>query len=452
MRNIILFIILFHFLPFNAFGQKLEFDGEFLLFREAKTKQPVLIINDSLLYKGLPLKKIPFKHTEYPSRLQEYVPFNINKKTYLVQKGCGPVLEYRNDSIIRINDNYMQRNQFDAVHFVYNNEIYFFGGYGLFTTKNILTKYMFKTKDWIEVQTFGEDIQEPRSAAFSYLKGDDLFVFGGEAKDINQISSTKLLDNKIWKLHLPTMKWSCVGEYNQNSIKFNIINVFNDSRRLYFQSRQYFLEFDFFSNKIYTYERNYFPNVLCCYIEDKTLIGIYKVDSSTFFYAGDINEFKGKLKSNTAFIIPIFSKKTYVFIISVFLLFFILVLYYFRKHLRKIIKPYKGIIYSKSKKGFLYKGKQIIFEEQEKKILFYLLDNLNKFISLNELNQLFENNGNSESVSAIVKRREQAISGLLTKISKITGIDEKELIIERKNSEDKRIKDLKILPNLLKIL
>jgi N-acetylneuraminic acid mutarotase len=248
MRNLLLLLLFFCLTPFTTKAQKLEFNGEFLLFREAKTKQPVLIINDSLVYKGNAMKRIAFKHTDYLDKLQEYVYFNIGTKTYLVHKGCGPVLEFRNDSIVKINDNYLQRNQYGAVHFVYNNEIYFFGGYGLFTTKNILTKYNFKTKDWVEIQTYGEKAQDPRSGANSYIKGENLYVFGGGAKDINEITATKLLDNKVWRLHLPTMKWKCIGVYNEEPMKFDIINVFNDSKNIYLQSGQYFLEIDYFTS------------------------------------------------------------------------------------------------------------------------------------------------------------------------------------------------------------
>jgi len=46
MRNLLLLLLFFCLTPFTAKAQKLEFNGEFLLFREAKTKQPVLIIND----------------------------------------------------------------------------------------------------------------------------------------------------------------------------------------------------------------------------------------------------------------------------------------------------------------------------------------------------------------------------------------------------------------------
>ena len=451
MNKNLLLVLVFYFLPFISIAQKLEFNGEFLLFREAKTKQPVLIVNDSLVYKGLSMKRIAFKHSEYPGRLNEYAFFNIGKKTYLVHDGCGPVLEYRNDSIVKINDNYLQRNQYGAVHFVYNNEIYFFGGYGLFTTKNILTKYIFKTKDWIEVQTQGEKVQAPRASAFSFLKGDDLYIFCGSAKDENEISRMKLLDNKIWRLHLPTMQWDCVGVYNERALKNNNEILGNDSKKLYSMG-QYFLEYNININKIYTNYRNYFPKLLTSYIEGKTIIGVYGVGSKTFFYTSEISEFKGKLKSTSVFITPLINYNYYLIIASVSLLVLIVVLFMFKRQLKSVFKPFKEILYNSKKENFTYKRKTIIFEEQEKLILFYLFDHLNQFISLNELNQLFEKNKQPETISATVKRREQAVSGLIAKISKITGIEEKNLILERKNRDDKRIKDILLLPNLLKIV
>jgi hypothetical protein len=450
MNKNLLLVLVFYFLPFIGAAQNFEFNGDFLLFREAKTKQPVLIVNDSLVYKGLSMKRIAFKHSEYPGRLNEYAFFNIGKKTYLVHDGCGPVLEYRNDSIVKINDNYLQRNQYGNAHFVYHKEIYFYGGYGLFTFKNILTKYNFSTKDWIEVQTQGEKAQEPRAGAYSFLKGDDLFVFGGVAKDENEVTANKLLDNKVWRLHLPTMQWFCVGNYDNKLIKTEPGVSIHDFKKLYLTS-SVFSEIDFYSNKIKIYNRNYFPNVLGSYLEGKSLIGVYCISSKKFFHVGDISEFKGKLRNSSVFITPVGENNNFLYTISVSILALILLLFLFRKKIKMIIKPFKGIIYNEQKHVFLYKGKPIlIFEEQEKKVLFYLLDNLNQFVSLNELNQLFENNGNTETISATVKRREQAVSGLLTKVSKICGIEENKLLLERKNSGDKRIKDILLLPNLLK--
>ena len=449
MRSTLFTFLLLCLAPFTIKAQKLEFDGEFLLFREAKTKQPVLIIDDSLVYKGNDMKRIAFKHTEYPAKLQEYKFFNIGNKTYLVHEGCGPVLEYRNDSIVRIDNSFLHRNQFGAVRFVYNNEIYFYGGYGLFTFKNILTKYNFQTREWIEVQTNREEEQEPREGAYSYLKGNDLYVFGGVKKDNNDIVNVKLLDNKIWRLNLSKMQWFCEGNYYNKLIKTEPEVPINDIKKLYITSRT-FSEIDFYSNKINIYNRNYFPNVISTYLDGKTLIGVYQISSKKFFHVGDISEFKGNLRDTAVFIYPINESNKYLIFILIFLLTLILLLLALKNKLNPFVKPFKGIIYSTQKQAFLYKGKPIIFEKQEEKVLFYLLTKLNQFISLNEINQLFEINGNTETISATVKRREQAVSGLLTKVSKITGIEEQKLIIEQKNSEDKRIKDIMLLPNLLK--
>lgn len=449
-KKLIFLFLLICSLPNSIIAQKLEFNGGFILFNESKTKEPILIINDSLLYKGVKPIRIPFKHTKYLDKLEGYIPFNIGNKTYLVHDGCGPVLEFRNDSIVSINDAYLQHNQYGAVHFVYNKEIYFFGGYGLFTTKNILTKYIFKTKDWIEVQTHGDKAQEPRARAFSYIKGNDLYIFGGDAKDENKIPKGKFLDNKVWRLHLPSMRWSCVGTYDQNETKNNFESFIYDSKKLYFHSA-FFSELDVYTNKISTYECNYFAKSLFSYLEGKTIVGVYRIGSKTFFHAGDISELKGKLKSTSVFISPLEEDKSYMAKTSASLLLLIVLLFLFRKQLKNIVKPFKGIIYSQQRNVFLYKGKPILdFDENDKKTLFYLLENINQYLSLNEMNKLFENNAVVETVSATTKRREQALSGLLAKVSKLTGIAEKELAIERKNAFDKRIKDIMLFPNLLK--
>ena len=450
MRATLLFLLLFCLTSITSKAQKLEFNGEFLLFREAKTKQPVLIVNDSLVYKGFAMKKIDFKHTEYFGRLNEYVFFNIGTKTYLVHDGCGPVLEYRNDSIVKINDNYLQRNQYGNVHFVYNNEIYFYGGYGLFTYKNILTKYNFKTKDWIEVQTHADNLPTSRAGAYHFIEGDDIFIFGGVTKDENEVSGLKMLDNKIWQLNLPTMKWKCSGTYNLSVIQFETKMIDFKSKKIYFMA-QFFSEVDLKTKKIYTYERTYFPKLLSSYLEGNNIIGVYGEGVKKFYFSDNMKVFKGKLKSTSDFINPISENHNILLYISITSIGLILLMIAFKNKLMNIAKPFKGIIYSKQKHAFLFKGKPILFEKQEEKVLFYLLAKLNQFISLNEINQLFENNGNTETISAVVKRREQAVSGLLIKISKITGIGEEKLILERKNSEDKRIKDILLLPNLLKI-
>ncbi len=81
----------------------------------------------------------------------------------------------------------------------------------------------------------------------------------------------------------------------------------------------------------------------------------------------------------------------------------------------------------------------------------YLIENAARFATLNELNQLFEKGNNSEKFSSIVKIRETTLATLLQKLSVLTTIPEEELLINRKNPEDKRIKEIRIDPSFLRI-
>jgi hypothetical protein len=80
-----------------------------------------------------------------------------------------------------------------------------------------------------------------------------------------------------------------------------------------------------------------------------------------------------------------------------------------------------------------------------------LIENVARFVPLNELNQLFEKGNNSENFSSIVKIRETTLATLLQKLSVLTTIPEEELLINRKNPEDKRIKEIRIDPSFLRI-
>jgi hypothetical protein len=64
---------------------------------------------------------------------------------------------------------------------------------------------------------------------------------------------------------------------------------------------------------------------------------------------------------------------------------------------------------------------------------------------------LFENGNNAENFSAIVKRREITLASLLQKLSVLTKFPEKEMLLNRKNPEDKRIKEIRIAPSFLRI-
>jgi len=116
--NRVLFIFLIAMATCQA--QSISRSDEHLLFKEAKSSKAVLILNDSKLFKGNPLHQKSFLHGNYLESLIHYLPFNLKDKTYLVFHGCGVVLEWRNDSLVRIDKSFLHKNQYGAVPFTYN--------------------------------------------------------------------------------------------------------------------------------------------------------------------------------------------------------------------------------------------------------------------------------------------------------------------------------------------
>ena len=194
--NSILFFCLFVLFS-NAQNHHLK--SKPLFFYDAKTEQIILIENDSLVIKTNTNEKSFLKSTAYPAILKEYRYFNINKRTFLAHEGCGPVLEYRNDSIVRIDNSFLHRSQNEAAKFVYNNEIYFFGGYGLFTFKNILTKFDLTSKEWVLIKTNGVSPSPMYNYIYKVIN-NKLILFEGENHDHKNI-------NKVYVLNFNTLTW-----------------------------------------------------------------------------------------------------------------------------------------------------------------------------------------------------------------------------------------------------
>jgi hypothetical protein len=451
----ILFIL---FLLFSSLlkAQDFQIEEDCLLFREAKTNQSILIIQDSILLNVKSQKKTKLKHTFYPDKLIHYKNFNINNRTFLVHDGCGPVLEYRNDSIVRIDHSSLHQNQCAAVSFVYNNEIYFFGGYGLFTFKNILTRFDFKTKEWYSIQTFGNEIPSPRSAALGILIKDNLYVFSGNEENPKDYHGFKKCNNFIWKLHLPTKKWEKLGEYKEQ-INFSELLSFNIKNKLFCfdgNMNNNIIEIDILNNSIKKYKSKLLLKTLQINYDSKNdelaIINNQYSNQSHKYLTVKSEDFIGELFYNESFYNS--NNKHLLYIINVFLLGTLLLVLYYRKKIISIIKPFKGIVYNKSNQSYYYKGKLIlIFEETEIRILFFLIENSNRFISLNELNKLFENSVVVENFSTTIKRRENTLNGLFIKLALITEIEENKIIISRKNPDDKRIREIKLNPIYFKI-
>lgn len=441
-------------------AQSISRTDEHLLFKEAKSSQAVLILNDSLLYKGNPLQKKSFRHGSYLESLKHYLPFNIKDRTYLVYHGCGAVLEWRNDSIVRIDKSFLHKNQYGAVPFAYNNKLFFWGGYGLFTYKNILTQFNFKTKEWDEVETFGTP-PSPRKQAHGVIVNDFLYVFSGYEKDEDHFLQVKPCEPEVWRLHLPTMQWSLVGKHrplpNLNVKEENTAN-FNINKKWYIIPIMVYntiYEIDIENNTVTTY-RTSTKNVSSPFYDAKTNEVVYinkNADGFKSVVRTSLQEFLGKPINQQKFILPWYQSVAISTIVLVVfgVLFLIGLLRYFQQKKKRFI-PFTGIIYYANKEAFYYRGKLLdSFEDAELRILDYLVQNIHRYISLNELNHLFENEIQKDSFLTVVKRREVALANLLGKLAFITSSDEQDIVDYRRSANDKRVKEIKLKDSFIKV-
>lgn len=98
--------------------------------------------------------------------------------------------------------NLLHKNQYCGSSFQYNNEIYLFAGYGLFTHKNILTRYDFKLKEWYLVPYKSKEYPNPAAYFKSILIGENFYVFGGYTPIDNSVYGKINDPNILWKFNL----------------------------------------------------------------------------------------------------------------------------------------------------------------------------------------------------------------------------------------------------------
>ncbi len=417
-------------------------------FQDAKTGKPITIVNDSLVYNGELKNPNVLKHSDYPDVLKNYTyHFNIKQHTYLVHIGCGPVLEYRNDSIVRIDNSVLQNNQYGASPFVNKNQICLFGGYGLFTEKNIITRFDFTSNEWFLLNIKGDEVPSSRSSNLSYFDNNGLYIFGGWS---NKTIPNFEKDTSLWYFNFTTLQWIRLGNYNETLLKtiskFPYYSyAFQTNNNLYLQNIESIIEIDFKNNKTRYFENK---SIIC------NIKPYFDCKSNSLVYLQTLNG-SNQLKLETIALSELIRKPTiteklyysrwqeYLFT-SIGFLFVLIIFYFIYKWI--IFRKEKYFVFNQSKNKLFYKSKIISnLDPLEEKILIYLFQNNNTYLQLNQLNIIFEKE-NLDNFTNVIKKRDLVFSSLLVKLNAIVAQNENPLVLIKKNEVDKRIKEIKLNP------
>lgn len=351
---------------------------------------------------------------------------------YLIERGCGIVYQLLQDTLKRIDNSYAHKNQYGAAVFTYQKKIHYFGGYGYFRTKNLLTYFDPKALEWFERVNRNYD-QRPgtRQAAQHKLLGSKLYIWGGFGR--RGYRTDLLLD--LWAFDFKAQTWQKVGDVNP--FYERLVGHANsvDVLQTWFASREYLVNISLENNKILTYHNPNFQNIIeiNASANQRQFLVLKKSSNETNFTAAVLSfaQLTNQQIPSEQFLyknVSAFKEvetKTYLWIsLIINLVFFLLIFYIRRVHKTNWFKRKNAVLQKED------------FSEIEWQCL--LLINKYNSIELSALNELFDEE--ELSYETLKKRRESFIKSLRTKIALLTAVDIDHILYESKHPKDKRMK------------
>ncbi len=352
---------------------------------------------------------------------------------YLIERGCGIVYQLRKDTLRRIDNSYAHKNQYGAAVFTYNNKVHFFGGYGYFRTKNLLTYFDPTALEWFERVNKNFDVRPgSRQGAQHQIIGSKLYIWGGYGR--RGYRTEALLD--LWIFDFKKQTWEQLGNINPLYKRlYGQTNSLNILPSTWFTSAEDLVHTSLEKNKIFTYHNPNFQNIIEIYAstnQQQFLVLKRGSNESNFTAAiqtleqltnGQEPREQYFYKKVSAFIeVP---TKTYLWIsLIINLVFFLLIFYIRRVHKTNWFKRRNAVLQKDD------------FSEIEWKCL--LLIEKHQSIELSALNDLFDEE--ELSYETLKKRRESFIKALRTKIALLTAVDVDQILFESKHPKDKRMK------------
>ena len=440
------------FSSFTFLGQQdFTITGNHLLFEDAKTGEPILVYNDSMAVRGFDFKthfKIKFPKDLLIYEFNNNYQYQIDGINYFVIEGCGIVLKFENNTFTRIDNSFKHRNQYYAVPFLHDNTFYLWGGYGLFTNKNILTYYDFLAKEWLEKKQLSKDIVTPRYLAYYIKKGTDLYVFGGKNKsELNPSENIYINDNYVYQLDLKDFSWHKKKKFNlnlelleDNSYNLNVFQVEDK----FIKVTDAIHEINIFTNSIkkYTIKNHKWVRKVIYHPKSKRISYVYSSNSNLLVFNELYSEFRGDLLSESTF----YTDETVIYIFKILLLIGILLTIYvfFRMLIIKYQASKNNFIYYKNTDTLYFNKKEIYLSPQGSKVFKYFMEKKDVFISINELNVILSEDLDKENYITINKRRERVLKELALELSSLLGISKELVFLTRNNEFDKRLKEVKL--------
>ena len=429
-------------------------------FWDTQYQEPIIILNDSTLYRGLDKTKISFPKLDLDdSNLKALIPLQIKDTLFLVEQSGGIVVKYYNRTFERIDESRTHHNQYHSIPFVYEDQIFLLGGYGNFTDKNILTTYSFQNKEWFETKTYGEKPTVIRDQVIHARVDDTIYFIGCDTVEDLIISPQEC---GVYSLDLTTKTFSRLGNLAINSysdLAYGHHNPFTDkviTQKFVSQDENGLRLFDFKNN---TYTDNYDPQIVQNFSSSNVLNqtgdklqvlqhnGSFKVDLNLKYKTiseAIYQRFTGKKY-------PIYTQKyndVFYYAISFVI---VLVLSFFVYYARKRFTDYNYVSINTKSLEIKHKGKLVtIFDETELKLLFKLANSRGQYMPFSDVIDIFKKQ--TDSYETLRKKRKHLMKTLSDKFETLLKTNQEPVFIYKIDPEDKRAKLIRLNKHLVRII
>ena len=207
--------------------------------------------------------------------------FVTGSENLLIYDGGGKVLAYQNDSLNILDVSHYWRSSYNSFNFFRKKNIYSYGGYGYFSTRNNIISFDFNSKEWHNTNAKPSINLNRKDVIGHYsMKKDQLFIGLGWDDYDNKYSDAHVFDFK-------SNKWTKYAEIeNVNDQPYVVIN--NYTSPMIIKANEIII-FDFLNKKYISY-----------YSDLNNLVGIikghYNRKTKEFIFSRQID---GKLDFHT---------------------------------------------------------------------------------------------------------------------------------------------------------
>ena len=241
LLKILFFIGLTTALKAQVVSSELPF-GASLMFKNS-ANQSLEFLNDQghfqyVIKTGLFIK-LPSKGLETigsnPLSNATYFYVNTYDKTYFLRNGGGELYSLSKDQFLREDQSFAHKNQFGGHFFSDFDRLYYYGGYGLFRSKDFFVYYNWPTSDWQIVLNDSKEIPKGRMNALYETRDSKIYIAGGiHASGMDQVTYLK----DVFAFDLKEKRYLNMGVLNPalQAIDFNWVTPSS-------------LDFGFFINK-----------------------------------------------------------------------------------------------------------------------------------------------------------------------------------------------------------